>query len=222
MGRKMKKLLVLVLLALWMAADAGAVSKCDVFVYSFIQKSTDFACDINGVSDMNDTSSRLWNKSIETSVGYLFVQWNSPTSLSVWTVTMEKRKELGQDGKLHKCVLFTSRPTEYSIAQAGLGRKTTWLLSVDSDWEHLFLTGDERPVKISGEPGDIATKLAGTRTWNYVNGDILHVGSATMVLRWQSKLTAQYDSNPDLHDGWEATEWFLLDLDSKGYYIDDP
>jgi hypothetical protein len=219
----MKRLLVLVLLVIWLAVNAGARAENIVLIYSFTEKSTEYTCDINGITDMNEINwiKGIWDKSVKTSTGYFIVQWTSPISLNVWTVNTGKRNDVSPDGKMHKYAK-AERPAEFSIAQAGIGKKTTWLVGSISDIEHTLLTGEEKPIRILGEKGDAATKLAGTRTWYYTDPNlIMHVGSSAISLRWQSNLTNEVlsDLDPLKLDGWLATDWLAEYLHNKGYII---
>jgi len=213
----MKQLLVLVLLVLGLAANASVRAEDIVLIYSFTEKSTEYSCDINGITDMNQINDPYvveWNKSIKTETGYFIVQWTSQISVNVWTVKTEKIK--GKDGKMHKWA-SASGPAGYSFATANLSNKTTWLVGTASEEQHTLLAGDEKPVKILGKPGDAATKLAGTRTWYYEEDSILHVGSSVISLKWQSKLTNEVMSDLLVPNGEDAAGWLLYYLESKGY-----
>jgi hypothetical protein len=211
----MKKLLF-VLLVLGLSIPAYAVHKEEVLIYSFKQKTTEYTCDISGITDMNLVNSLEWEKSVKTSTGYLVVQWapDSDIELNVWTVLTEKLKD--RDGKPYKWA-SVSGPAEFAIAQATVGNKTTWLVGYNYASEHTLLTGEEKRIKILDKGGSAATKLAGTSTWRYEQDSILHVGSSAISLSWQSKLTAAYFSNPYLVDGFDAVGLLLDYLDSKGY-----
>jgi hypothetical protein len=217
----MKRLLIPVLLVLWMVpyAYAPVPHKEEVLIYSFTEKSTEYTCDINGITDMNLINSIEWDKSIKNSTGYLIVQWNSSISINIWTVNTGKRNDISPDGKMHKYAK-AEFPVEYSIAQANVGKNTTWLVGSSSDLEHILLTGDEKRIKILDKGGDAATKLAGTHTWYYTDPkSIMHVGSSVISLRWHSKFTADYFYDPGMLDGWDATDQIMDYLRNKGYII---
>jgi hypothetical protein len=210
----MKRLSVSIIIILFAAtvAFAPVLVKQELLIYSFTEKSTEYTCDVNDV----------WQKTAVTKTGYFLMEMGSTssTTMDVWRVDTFKARD--PNGKMQKYAKPLA-PAEYTIDYADIGTKETWIINLSSSNEHALLKGDEKRIKMQafGKYVTIPTALTGTRNWYYTSGDsIMHTGSSTMSLRYHSRFTNDYYSDPDLFNAMHAVEFiigpYLID---KGYIV---
>jgi hypothetical protein len=216
----MKQLSISLLIILFLAGNAIAKpNKQEVLIYSYTEKSTDYTCDFNGFT-VDDIDELEWQKSVTTNTGYVVMQ-SRPAEpvLDVWFLNTWKAKD--PNGKMQKYAK-PEAPVPYSFTRAHMGSKTAWIINLGSLDEHNLLKGDQKHiwVKALDKNMDLSVTLSGTRNWYYQSGTILHAGSSTMLLKYHSKFTNEYWSDPDMLNAEYAIEiiigQYLLD---KGYKI---
>ncbi len=212
--RKMKHLFSSVLTILFMtsAALAASETKADVYIYSFTEKSTEYTCDMNFV----------WHKSIVTNRGYIVMQiFEGISPMYAWIVTTYKAPDAND--KMQKYARSSSYLV-YSIAYADFGTKQSWIINLSSPDQHKLISGDNKPVWIRafGYHISIPKTFKGADCWYYTTSEdnTLHTGTSTTMLRYHSKFTNYYFSDPDPLTGQDAvTDIIFPYLIDKGYKI---
>ena len=216
----MKRLSASLLIILCWTTIASAIVqiKSDIIIYSYTEKSTDYTCDFTG-STADVINTLEWEKSVEKKTGYLVMQRGAPPSSMVYCWHIYTWKAPDPNGKMQKYAQMGSYVI-YSLNTAHVGDKVTWIFGLSNSNEHFTLKGDEKSVmiKAADEYHDIAKSLTGTHSWYYQAGTIQHAGLSTISLKYHSRFTNDYYSDPGLPNGMEAGSEIVMEyLKSRGY-----
>ncbi len=205
----MKQLSLSLIIILFAAAVSYASqAKQSLLIYSYTEKAMDYTCE-------ND----VWQKTNTKRSGYIAMEERYDSGMDMWFVNTWKAPDVNGTMQKHA---KPEKPKQYSIDYADIGLKEIWIMNFIDSNEHIFLKGDEKHLFIQAvdKYANIPSLLTGTHNWYRTKDNVLHAGSSTMSLKFHSKFTNDYYSDPNLINAAYAIEGiigkYLLD---KGYII---
>jgi len=177
-------------------------ASAEVFIYNLKQSGAEYEYD-----------GSEWTQSKVSITGYVIIEPNIDDANFVNGRSVETWKEKDPNGKMQKYYEVQDMFT-FEFLQAQIGKKLMWIIMPSADdTDHTLLTGEAKTRKIGTENRTIAAKLTGYAIWDETDGDYRNVGSGTVLLQLNSKMTTDWHAL----SGEDATDAIVDYLESKGY-----